>query len=187
MRRRLITPPSEWGAFRRSIGVWLAIVFFFGGPSAFAVTYTVNPVSGSDSNPSPGPFKTLTHALSVAVSGDVINAAAGVYTSLTGEVFPLHLVDGVAVHGAGIGTSFIDGKAAVSGGTDNALFENSGTNLGPLTELSGFTLTNATTLFDQDVMFFDVGGNSMSPKIDNNEFPGVLATADGIKVRWNGG
>ncbi|HUK33023.1 MAG TPA: DUF1565 domain-containing protein, partial [Vicinamibacterales bacterium] len=188
MGRRLITPPSEWGALRRFIGVWLALVLTFGGPSAFAATWFVNPNTGLDTNPgiAGSPFRTITHALSVALSGDTISAAAGIYDALSGETFPLHLKDGVAIVGAGPASSTIDGQGAVTG-LDNALFENSGTDLGPTTRLSGFSLRNGTTLFDEDIMFFDLGANNMSPQIDNNNFASAIGSADGILVQWNGG
>lgn len=68
-------------------------------PAARAGEFFVNAVTGSDANSgtSPGaPWKTLTHALGVAVaSDDTIHVAPGDYSAATGEAFPLPL--GVAL------------------------------------------------------------------------------------------
>ncbi|HJT16954.1 MAG TPA: DUF1565 domain-containing protein, partial [Thermoanaerobaculia bacterium] len=183
----LLAPPSRWGAPRRFVGLWLAVMMTFGGPSAFAVQWFVNPTTGSDSNSgaSGSPFKTIAHALSVAATGDTINAAAGVYSAASTETFPLQFKDGVAILGAGAAQSTIDG-----GGNSSPIFVTSGTDLGTATRLSGFTLMNgvniAGTNFDGDLIAFDVGANVMKPEIDNNAFVGFLQSNEGLTVAWDG-
>src|SRR6188472_116998 len=64
-------------------------------PAALAGEFFVNVATGSDANSGTSagaPWKTLTHALSLAGTGDdFIHVAPGDYSPATGEVFPLHL------------------------------------------------------------------------------------------------
>ena len=64
-------------------------------------TVFVNPQTGSNTNNGSdnSPFKTLTHALSVASTNSIIKLAPGNYTSNSGEVFPIQLKSGVTVQG----------------------------------------------------------------------------------------
>jgi parallel beta-helix repeat protein len=64
-------------------------------------TVSVNPQTGSNSNNGSdnAPFKTLTHALSVASTNSIIKLAPGSYTRNSGEVFPIQLKSGVTVQG----------------------------------------------------------------------------------------
>jgi parallel beta-helix repeat protein len=64
-------------------------------------TVFVNPQTGSNSNNGSdnAPFKTLTHALSVASTNSIIKLAPGSYTRNSGEVFPIQLKSGVTVQG----------------------------------------------------------------------------------------
>ncbi len=64
-------------------------------------TVFVNPQTGSNTNNGSDnmPFKTLTHALSVASANSIIKLAPGNYTSNSGEVFPIQLKSGVTVQG----------------------------------------------------------------------------------------
>ena len=59
----------------------------------------VDSSKGNDANPgtSDEPFKTLTHALGVAVPAQTIWMASGVFDVTTGEVFPLDVPPGVVV------------------------------------------------------------------------------------------
>ena len=63
--------------------------------------FTVDPANGSDTNAGDchAPFKTLTHALSVATGGDEVVAEPGVYGAGSGETFPLAVPTGVQVTG----------------------------------------------------------------------------------------
>ena len=64
-------------------------------------SFTVDPAHGSDTNAGDchAPFKTLTHALSVATGGDEVVAEPGVYGADSGETFPLAVPTGVQVTG----------------------------------------------------------------------------------------
>lgn len=74
-----------------------------GGGGGAVVIYAsyVDAVSGSDSNAGTeqAPFKTITHALSVAVAGDSIKVAPGTYDAALGESFPIQIPDSVALIG----------------------------------------------------------------------------------------
>ncbi len=64
-------------------------------------TVFVNPNTGNNAGDGSqqAPFKTLTHALSVAPANSIISLAPGLYNSANGETFPLMLKSGVTVQG----------------------------------------------------------------------------------------
>lgn len=69
--------------------------------STFVKTLYVNPVTGNDANAGSksSPLKTLSGALKAGIKSTIIQLAEGNYNSLTGEVFPLLIPDGVLVVG----------------------------------------------------------------------------------------
>lgn len=69
-------------------------------PSTYT-TFFVNPQTGNNAGDGSqqAPFKTLTHALSVAPENSIISLAPGLYNSANGETFPLMLKSGVTVQG----------------------------------------------------------------------------------------
>jgi parallel beta-helix repeat protein len=91
--------------------------------------------TGSDTNPgSPSlPFKTITHGLSLAVSGDSLLVAPGTYTGADGEIFPLNIPASVNLIGdeAGRGASPL---TKISGEVD----------AGPGATIAGFTVTTSS-------------------------------------------
>lgn len=72
-------------------------------------TYYVDPVKGKDTNNGSitAPFKTLTHAVAVVAkstaTGLTINLARGVYTTHSGETFPIVIPTGVTLAGTNYG------------------------------------------------------------------------------------
>jgi hypothetical protein len=81
-------------------------------------TYRVDVAAGDDSNAGDcaAPFKTITHALSVAVAGDSIGVAPGTYDAASGEAFPITIGDGVSLIGDeahdGAGTTIVGSALA---------------------------------------------------------------------------
>ncbi len=69
--------------------------------SSSYTTVFVNPTTGNNAGDGSqqAPFKTLTHALSVAPANSIISLAPGLYNSANGETFPLMLKSGVTVQG----------------------------------------------------------------------------------------
>jgi hypothetical protein len=102
--------------------------------------YFVNVGSGNDANAgtSGSPFKTITHALGLAVSGDQVLVSAGTYSAATGETFPLVLPSGVSLTGITPAMTIID---ATNPSHDTRAIEISGSSAS--TRLSGFTIENA--------------------------------------------
>ena len=73
------------------VAVLLLIVTACAGPAAI-VDFYVDPSAGNDANPGTvaEPYRTLTHALSLAEAGHTIHLAAGTYDAASGEVWPNH-------------------------------------------------------------------------------------------------
>ncbi|WP_263743747.1 DUF1565 domain-containing protein [Plectonema radiosum] len=70
--------------------------------STVVKTLYVNPATGNDKNPGSSkfsPLKTISRALKLSTKSTIIQLAVGNYNSLTGEVFPLLIPDGVLVVG----------------------------------------------------------------------------------------
>ena len=103
-------------------------------PSKPQVSWFVDATNGSDTNTgsSAAPFKTITHALGVATTGEIVNVAPGTYNAALGEVFPLAVPAGVTLHGEetlkGAGTTpyIIQGAGLASGILEAALTAGAG-------------------------------------------------------------
>ena len=94
------------------------------------IYYVSDGVAASDSNDGHrtiSAFKTIKHALSVAVAGDTVYIDPGTYT----EEFPLTIPEGVAVKGAGLREVFVQPTTATN--TQTAFFLNGGTTISDFT------------------------------------------------------
>jgi len=120
----------------------------------FVNVSSVGPDAGSDTNPGTRalPFKTITHAMTVATSGSTVQVLPGIYDTLdlnTPEVFPITVPDGVLLIGdeanKGAGSSpttiFGGGSAPAFPGVSVALLPGTGSTI------AGFTITNASGNF----------------------------------------
>lgn len=79
---------------------------------AVGLTIYVNAVSGNDSNDGRvgTPFKSITKGMDVAISGQTVFVAPGMYSELyTSERLPIILKSGVILQGAGDSSTFIQG------------------------------------------------------------------------------
>ena len=90
-------------------------------PMFFVNASSVGSDAGSDANPGTLalPFKTITHALTVATSGSTVQAKPGVYDTLNnGETFPIVVPDGVLLIGdeANTGGTSIVGRGPAPAG-----------------------------------------------------------------------
>jgi len=172
-----LAPPSRWGLFRRSLGAFLALSLALGTVSisdVWAATYYVNAATGNDGNSAaqaqnPGtPWKSITRAIGEATlaSGDVVSVAAGTYDQANGETFPLYLVDGVDLQGAGAGSSIIRGPA------NSDVFSNEDTPLGPGTRLAGFTLDKGDDSSYYSLLYLAPEDSPTTVLVENNTFSG---------------
>ncbi len=101
----------------------------------------VNAATGLDTNPgtAAAPFKTITYALGVASTGQVL-VAPGTYSTANGETFPLIVTAGVALigdeanSGAGATPTLISG-CGISGSSSQAIVP------GASSTIAGFTFT----------------------------------------------
>jgi hypothetical protein len=111
--------------------------------------FFVNAVTGSDANAgtNAAPFKTITKALSVADSGNVITVRPGRYDEANGEVFPLVVPDYVAL----IGDEFNKGGGATPTlilGGDTLTISFIAATIAPRAHsfIAGFTITDSAAV-----------------------------------------
>ena len=127
----------------------------------------VNPVAGSDTNTgsSEAPFQTISRALAVARSGDIIRLADGNYSEATGEEFPLMVGDGVALVGDELRRG-MNIRVAGSGRYLSATWGGQNVTLvaGDRARISGITFTN------ENVRGTAIWVESGAPSISNNTF-----------------
>jgi hypothetical protein len=105
------------------------------GGAAPVTDLYVDPAAGADTNPGTheAPFKTLSHALSVATNGQSVHLASGTYQASGGESFPEEVPDGVTVDTAAAGDATLLGQQDPVG----VHFAGSGTLR--LVQIQGFT------------------------------------------------
>jgi len=117
-------------------------------PPPPAYDYYVNAATGADANAGTeaAPFKTITKAMSVAVTGKSVKVLPGTYDTANGETFPIAIPAGVSLFGdeisrgngsSGVSTSVIGG--GVVSGTDQSVFKMAGGAL-----VAGLFLNNPT-------------------------------------------
>jgi uncharacterized protein DUF1565 len=113
----------------------------------FVNVSSVGPDAGSDTNPGTRalPFKTITHAMTVATRGSTVQVLPGTYDTSdlnTPEVFPITVPAGVLLIGdeanKGVGTSIVGGGQVQTflAGTSAAVHPGTGSTI------AGFTITN---------------------------------------------
>ena len=103
--------------------------------------YYVDAASGSDLDAGSvaAPFKTITHAISVAMSGDVIRVLPGTYDAANGEQFPVVVPPGVALigdeanKGQGVTPTVVSGGGYQVSVLDAALVPGDGSTVAGLT------------------------------------------------------
>jgi len=139
--------------------------------------YFVDPVIGLNTNPgTPSqPFKTITHALAVSAgvgTANTIYAAAGTYNGITGETFPLRMVNNVDLIGAGSSTTVISGADSFE--TSLVLFFNVTSNM------SGFTLRDVWQVSGSRSIMVAITGGTVT--LSNNVIIGSLVSTDGVWV-----
>jgi len=92
----------------------LALTVGLARPAGAATRFVAT--SGSDSSntclSSGSPCKTITHALSQAVTNDTISVAAGTYNLALGETFPLSISTDLTLTGAGAGSTILNATGA---------------------------------------------------------------------------
>ena len=178
MSVRSFRSSKRWAFLRYGMGAWLFVSLFFGAvaiPEAWAATYFVNATTGNNANTAAlamsaaTPWRTITRAITepTLTSGDVVNVAAGLYDSTLGETFPLFLVNGVAIIGAGTTTRIL---------AFPVIFENSNTPLSASTRLSAVQLESQGGVGMQ----FELESVAMAPRIDGVTFTDTLL--DGIQI-----
>lgn len=153
-------------------------------PAGWAATFHVDAAAGDDTRTAVAaqdpvsPWQTIGRAIGEATlaAGDRIEVAAGTYDAAL-ETFPLTLVDGVELVGAGRDVTTISAPAGVH------LFENLNTPLSAATLLSGFTLTwDDSFAGTAAALYFEVASAAMSPSLESNRFVGPAGATSGIAI-----
>ncbi|MCZ6690275.1 MAG: DUF1565 domain-containing protein [Planctomycetota bacterium] len=152
-------------------------------------TYWVDGVSGSDSNSGSfvAPFRTITFALGVAVSGQFIKVLPATYDAALGEIFPLQPALGVqligdeANLGAGANPVVISGIGLVGGTGDDATVV--GADGG---RIAGFMIGDSTSaVFHFGVYISGVTTTAASNTFMGPTYGGVLLEGAGSSIVEN--
>jgi len=150
--------------------------------------------AGSDANPGTQalPFKTITHALTVATSGSTVQAKPGVYDTLNnGETFPIVVPAGVlligdeATYGAGVAGVAGSDTTIVGGGQVPAFPAGTSAAVQPGTgsTIAGFTITNNNPALSGR---YGVFLNNSTVTLRNNTVTGATHVV-GVYVADDGG
>ncbi len=147
-----------------------------------AADYYVDAVSGDDANSGSetSPFKTIGKALSVVVSGNLIQVQPGTYDVANGESFPLTIPDGVGLRGdennKGNGTTatLIEGNDVVPSTTTSAALIS-----GQGSSISGFSISAGGTTPG----WFGVYSSDVDALLTNNTF---VTSYGGVRLAGNG-
>ena len=88
-----------------------------------AAGYYVDPVNGNNngSGSESSPWKTISFAMTQVSSGDTINLKSGVYSTQSGETFPINLKTGVSLVGVNCNSSIVSGDGVNDVLTINAI------------------------------------------------------------------
>ena len=186
-------PRGNAALCRRLAPLLVSLAVALAAPAARAATFYVDAGSGDDLRTAaaaqdPGtPWQSVSRALGegTLAPGDHIEVAAGLYDAAL-EAFPLALVDGVELVGAGTGLTTLSAPAGVT------LFQNLDTPLSATTRLSGFTLTwDGFFLGPAAAIELEVSSVAMAPTIEGNRIVGaggfaaigILTSDDGAGAR----
>jgi parallel beta-helix repeat protein len=141
----------------------------------------VNPITGDDINGNgnmDSPFKTIAKALQVAQPNTVIRLTPGVYSSQTGETFPLILPDGVTLQG----NPRTRGENIIIQGGD--MFESPTVSQQNITILAANPATvTGVTITNPNPQGYGLWIESSSPVVVDNTF--TENTSAGIVVKGN--
>ncbi len=123
--------------------------------------------TGSNAGPntclsSSSPCKTITYALTQAVTGDTISVAAGTYNLALGETFPLLITKNLTLNGAGVGSTTINAT-----GANRRVIEVFGA---VAVTISGVTITGGAQSCTSSGIFCTASGGGLG-----NEFGGTLS------------
>ncbi len=147
--------------------------------------------AGNDCSAQASPCRTITHAMSVAGSGDLITVAPGTYDVALGEVFPIEFKSGVQLESsAGAWATIIDGSGdSVADGLIRST-----SNSSSLSRIEGFTIRNGFKTPEQGgvalggAIYIEYGSSGAftlrNNVIANNEARGY--TADGTLGQTGG-
>ncbi|MFQ5499288.1 MAG: DUF1565 domain-containing protein [Candidatus Zixiibacteriota bacterium] len=151
-----------------------------GGSTAVYDLY-VDAATGSDSNDGAKqtPFKTITHAMTVASAGDSVKVLPGTYDAALGESFPIHITDSVALigdepnRGNGASQTVIRGHGPTSSSYTAAIVS------GQSSLVAGFMIRADIDTTRR----FGVFGDSVDFKLTNNSFD---STYGGVHLQGTG-
>ncbi len=173
-----VSSSSDQGAGGDSAALGGAATYQFDVGSTQTVTdWYVNASVGSDSNPGDtpaSPFRSVTRATLAAGAGDTVHVAAGLYgTATTGEVFPIHMIDGV-LQGAGSGSVTLLGNGLVP------VIEATG--IGSTAKIDGFTITGGSPGLDLSGSTLTISNNVISGNTGDLAGGGIHSLSGNVHI-----
>ena len=140
----------------------------------------VDASAGSDANQGTtpaSPFRSITRATRVAMAGDTVHVAEGLYgTASTGEVFPLQMIDGKLL-GAGSGSVTLlgNGVAPVI----------QATGIGSSAKIDGFTITGGRPGVEATGSAFTISNNVISGNSGGATGGGIHSVSGNLRIISN--
>lgn len=142
---------------------------------SFSPRYCVDPSSGADGarGSCSTPFRTLTHALEAAATGDLVQLKPGVYSAATnGETFPISVPSGVTV----VGDESTGGDGSTETRIDGLGVQLAGAN----STVAGLKFTLSGTTHISALLSINAVDGSV---VRSNSFVGNLFVSEAVSVR----
>ena len=173
-----VSSSSDQGAGSDSAALGGGVIYqFVVGPMRVKHDWYVDASAGSDTNPGTSQasaFKSVTRATLAAAAGDTVHVAAGLYgTASTGEVFPLHMIDGT-LQGAASGSVTLLGN-----GVDPVIQANG---IGSSAKLDGFTITGGSPGVDASGSALTISNNVISGNAGRETGGGIHSLSGAVHI-----
>ena len=174
-----VSSSSDQGAGGESAALGGGVTYAFTVAAATPANHDwyVDASAGSDANQGTSQasaFRSVTRGTLAAAPGDTVHVAAGIYgTASTGEVFPLHMIDGV-LQGAASGSVTILGN-----GVDPVI---QAIGIGASAKIDGFTITGGSPGVDASGSALTISNNIISGNAGGVSGGGIHSLSGNVRI-----